>query len=298
MPMSVKIVADSLNVATGDRITTVELLCPQPLWGEFLTHRLFSRNAGSGRAVPIKRFRETVLADPYVPASWKAAQKGMGATKDMSDDDQRLAKVIWSGLLSECASANERLERMGVCKKQANNAMRPFYMVPAVVTATEWRNFLKLRTNRETVEPDMYLMSVELERLMKESKPVELRPGEWHLPYVTAGDMLRLEEEPSMISACRLSAGRCAGVSFFRHGVDREPEDSIKLCRDTLESNGHWSPLEHPAMALPERVMVGNFVGWWQFRKAFRSEDGGDVDAKVITGKESRERFADYSPLE
>jgi thymidylate synthase ThyX len=300
MPMFAKVIADSLNTKTGDRITTVEILCPGPIWGEWLTHRLLSRNAGSGRAVPIKRFRETMEADPYTPKVWYAAQKGMGATTPVTHAQAVVAGTIWKNLQSHCANANASMEAAGVCKKQANNCLRPFVMVPAVVTATEWRNFLKLRCTPEA-EPDMRIMAEMTRDALAASVPRQLQPGQWHLPYVTDEEGAYCVGggfEPSRLGLCRLSAGRCAGVSFFRHGVDREAQDMIDLCCKTLEKNGHWSPLEHPAVALSENVLVGNYAGWMQFRKFFPDESGGDLLSAVpISNKIALERYSFLSPL-
>ena len=50
-----KIIADSLSEA-GKRIVTFELQYQRFIHGEVMTHRLFSRNAMSSRAIPVKKW--------------------------------------------------------------------------------------------------------------------------------------------------------------------------------------------------------------------------------------------------
>ena len=53
--ISAKIIADSYSAINGKRITTFELVYPRFIHSELMTHRLFSRNAMSSRAVPIQK---------------------------------------------------------------------------------------------------------------------------------------------------------------------------------------------------------------------------------------------------
>ena len=54
-----KIICDSIS-PVGARITTFELVYPRFIHGEFMTHRVFSRNAASSRAIPVKTFLKQV----------------------------------------------------------------------------------------------------------------------------------------------------------------------------------------------------------------------------------------------
>ena len=54
MSITAQIVADSVS-PQGIRLSTLALRYPRWIHAEFMTHRLFSRNASSSRAVPVKR---------------------------------------------------------------------------------------------------------------------------------------------------------------------------------------------------------------------------------------------------
>jgi hypothetical protein len=66
---SCEILADSVN-PIGQRVTTVQIRLPLVVWAEFLTHRTFSRNARSNRAVPSRVLIGEVLRNPFVPEFW------------------------------------------------------------------------------------------------------------------------------------------------------------------------------------------------------------------------------------
>ena len=74
-----RIVADSINIQ-GNRITTFELEYHRFIHSELMTHRLFSRNAMSSRAVPVNKMIEQVRNNPATPIHWGKNQSGMQAT--------------------------------------------------------------------------------------------------------------------------------------------------------------------------------------------------------------------------
>ena len=65
-----KIIADSIN-PQGDRITTFLLTYPRFIHSELLTHRVFSRNSASSRAIPFEKMVKMVEEDPFIPIAWQ-----------------------------------------------------------------------------------------------------------------------------------------------------------------------------------------------------------------------------------
>nr|MCD4174827.1 hypothetical protein [Escherichia coli] len=74
--ISVHIVADSIS-PQGIRITTFELEYPRTIHSQLMTHRLFSRNAMSSRAIPISRMIEQVRKNPAMPVKFGKNKPGM-----------------------------------------------------------------------------------------------------------------------------------------------------------------------------------------------------------------------------
>lgn len=88
----------------------------------------------------------------------------------------------------------------------------------------------------------------------------------------------------------KISTARCARVSYLTHDGKRDLMEDVGLFGRLVESGaGHWSPLEHVATPVTNRLLyeykgvddrnvqvwdtTSNFVGWKQFRKEFREEN-------------------------
>ena len=77
------IIADSIN-PKGDRITTYILTYPRIIHGELMTHRVFSRNSASSRAIPFEKMVKSVTEDPFIPIAFQKGHKGMQGTEYLS----------------------------------------------------------------------------------------------------------------------------------------------------------------------------------------------------------------------
>jgi len=73
--ISAKIVADSQSGSDGPRLTTFELIYPRWILAELNTHRMFSRNSASSRAIPIERVIESIRNSPAEPIEWGKNRK-------------------------------------------------------------------------------------------------------------------------------------------------------------------------------------------------------------------------------
>ena len=101
--MSCQIFAKVLARSVGQDappLTSFQLRYPLQIHAELLTHRMFSRNARSSRAVPTARMIEEVKSAPFIPRYWGANQKGMQATEECNElvdlaDDFMLNEEAW-----------------------------------------------------------------------------------------------------------------------------------------------------------------------------------------------------------
>jgi hypothetical protein len=69
MTHSAKILAHSIS-PDGVPLATMEVVFLRIVLAEFNTHRMFSRNSASSRAIPVKKMISTVQEHPYVPTEW------------------------------------------------------------------------------------------------------------------------------------------------------------------------------------------------------------------------------------
>lgn len=267
-PYRCTVLADSVSEA-GVRLTTLQIRMPRIVLAEFNTHRMFSRNSASSRAIPVEKRIAAVRSDPFVPEAFGANKRGMQAGDALDNDAQRAAFDAWMGACGLACDAAERLANIGVHKQWANRLIEPFSWHEVIVTATEWENFYALRIS-EHAQPEIRRAAEAMKAAMDASEPTLVGPGGWHLPLVTNED--RVEFYPE--DCASLSAARCARVSYLTHDGKRDPAADLRLAHQ-LRTNGHMSPFEHPAtpMRVAAAGFAGNFRGWTQLRKLIPNEE-------------------------
>lgn len=255
-----RIEADSIN-ASGQRLTTMVVTYARIVHSEMMTHRVFSRNSASSRAIPIEKMIGQVEHHPYVPALFAANQKGMQAGEPLGDQQQMVARTIWCHARLTAISSARALAELGVHKQWANRLLEPFAWITVVISATEWDGFFGLRCHPDA-HPDIRRIAEMMRDARQSSSPTLVEYGGWHLPFTT-------EEERKTVHIDRLrklSVGRCARVSYLTHDGKRDHEADIVLFdRLTQACPAHASPLEHVATPAAG-VGLGNFQGWRQLR--------------------------------
>lgn len=249
MTITATVICDSIH---DTRLTTLQLRYPRIIHSEFMTHRTFSRNASSSRAIPIEKMIQDVLDDTAMPFKWGRNQPGMQARQE--HEHPFVAQDTWLEARDDAVFHARVLSDEGFHKQIANRLLEPFMHINVVVTATEWDNWFALR-NHEDADPTIHELAHQMSLAMTNSDPTYLSKSEWHLPYISYLD--REEHDEPMLA--KMSAARCARVSYGEPRVG----DDLKLA-EQLISSGHWSPLEH--QAYPFNGQCANFNGWMQQR--------------------------------
>lgn len=276
MGYSTRILLDSI-APCGKRLTTWELTYPRFVHAELMTHRLFSRNSASSRAIPIEKLIERVEKDPAMPVFWGKNQKGMQAEVEMSSEEQRHASEQWLLARDLAVQQCKHLAGLGVHKQLANRVIEPWMFITVIVSATEYSNWFHLRNHR-AAQPEIAWVARDMWKKFNEQKPMPRQAGAWHLPLISLEEAMGTEEA----TLKKVSTGRCARVSYLTHEGVRDMEKDIelhdKLCSGPATGEpGHWSPFEHVAQALDKPDRIGNFIGWKQYRKEFETEHFGGV---------------------
>ena len=258
----VKVVADSI-ATHGVRLTTLQLRYWRAIHAELLTHRAFSRNASSSRAIPVSKVLKQVWSDPAGPLHWGVNQPGMQARAELVGWKRAIAGGLWRAAAKAACGFAWGLMKLGIHKQVANRLLEPFQYISVIVTATDWDNFFKLRCHPDA-QPEIQVLAKQMRDAMDLSIPVVRKEGEWHLPYV-------LDEERAIhpLSVLRkLSTARCARVSYLTHNntVPYMHKDIGLHDRLVVAKPLHASPAEHQAEALADDTRVRNFRGWRQYR--------------------------------
>jgi len=264
--ISAKVIEDSISL-DGARLTTLELIYHRYIHAEFLTHRMFSRNASSSRAIPTHKLIEQVRNNPMMPVHWGANQSGMQAREEIKNHaDFGQGEYQWRGAAMEMASRAETMLQQGYHKQIVNRLLEPFLPIHVIVTATEWDNFFSLRIHPDA-QPEINELATKMKAAMDSSAPKLLKTAyDWHLPFVTN------EERKSGLdnkTLAKLSAARCARESYLTHYGENPSLDKDVALYDRLVGSKpvHASPVEHQAYPLSNKdEWCRNFRGWKQFR--------------------------------
>lgn len=295
MTIEAKVIAHSRAAGAPDLIT-LQLRYPRFIHAEFMTHRVFSRNASSSRAIPVERMIQDVIDDPAMPVAWGSNKPGMQA----GDDPQSLVLCgasltevdrygpyvspdqAWRYARDKAAEMARNFAKAGYHKQIVNRLLEPFAHISVVCTATDWQNFFDLRCHPDA-DPTMRALAEAMRDAIEESTAMppifEFDNGGWHLPYISYEEgkasferfvrpQRGVYSSPSHTTEllAMISAARCARVSYLNHdGSNPDIEKDLALAERLLESK-HMSPFEHQAVRSPG-TKSANFLGWRQYRQ-------------------------------
>lgn len=259
MTITAEIIADSIS-PSGVRITTFELDYPRIVHSELMTHREFSRNAASSRAIPTKDILARVIADPAMPAHFGKNQSGMqDAGEHFELINGYTPQEWWRLMATSAAKFSQGFADAGYHKQIANRGTEFAQNIKVVVTATSYDNWFHLRYD-EMADPTINVLAMVMWSAYDDSKPRQLLPGEWHVPYYFDGywscvdDVTGLDiHGHTLDDALKISSSCSAQVSY------RKSDDSLeKACALYERLVGaikvHASPFEHQATPITQPI--------------------------------------------
>lgn len=264
---SAKVIADSIS-PSGKRLTTMEVRLHTFVHRAFNTHRAFSRNSASNRAIPVRKTLARLADEPVLPLVWPSEKKGMQGGPPLPTGDEAKAREAWLSARDDAVNAAEKLLALGVHKEIANRLLEPFQYVTVIVSATDWDDFFAQRIGSYDAQPlaqaEIRVLAEQMWKAHSRSTPEHLKVGQFHLPYVDEWEMKTMPTD----RAIGVSAARCARVSYLTHDGKRDVEADMNLFQRLISADPpHWSPLEHVATpAMDHENPKGNFTGWHQYR--------------------------------
>lgn len=185
-----KIVADSIS-PQGHRITTMLLTFPRFILAELNTHRLFSRNSASSRAIPFEKMVKMIEEDPFIPIAWQKDHKGMQGTEYVDELEASILATDWLVAANNAIKHAKKLHNgtelstgrilSGTTKQLCNRLLEPFMWHTVLVTATEWENFFELRCPKYEYYLESYGEEPEIREYFRSRKDMI---AEWGNVYV------------------------------------------------------------------------------------------------------------------
>lgn len=251
--MEVKVLLDSINPYTGTRLTTLHCVYPQFIHQQVLTHRAFSRNSSSLRAIS---FNRAVDEFDLVYPTWTQEKKGMQGevitNKDLIFEANNLVESMYQSVEAFC----KMLAARRIHHQDINNYLRPFQIIHTVITATDWDNFFEQRLH-ESTKPDMQRLAQLIKSTLNQSSPIKF---DYHVPLIRDNENL---SGFSLEDCYLISAARLARISYFKRQDD--PHKDLELAKKLLKDK-HLSPFEHIAFAQEQSGYYANFKDWKQLR--------------------------------
>lgn len=220
-----------------------------------------------------------IMTQPVVPISFGQEQKGMQSGDELTGSALRDAELIWLEARNNAVRSADMLSKLGVHKSICNRLTEPFMYITVLMTATEWKNFFRLRCHPDA-EKHISHLAVLIQKAIEGSSVEYLPNGSWHMPYLSAVEKYAARLCDSSISMLpeveqwkQISAGRCARLSYLNQDGVRSLDDDVRLCKSLMD-NLHVSPLEHVAQATDNAAYrSGPFRGWHQMRKDLALEN-------------------------
>lgn len=267
------IVEASRSQQTGKALITFVCRYWRAIHSEVMTHRVFSRNASSSRAIPTAKLLEAVRTDPAGPIYFGKNQPGMQSFEEHFENivHPRTGVLLtreeaWAMMAAESADWAQSWADAGYHKQIVNRIIEPFSYITVVITATEWDNFYALRAHADA-QPEIQDVAYTMLEVVKD---VPMRtvsatklddPRSWHLPFINFQERVH-HKVPELLA---MSAARCARTSYLTHDKQNpKAEEDEGLYRRLVESEPlHASPLEHQAVNSGQDRPSRNFGGGW-----------------------------------
>lgn len=262
-PHAVKHLRSSQCAVTGHVLHSIEVRYWRAIHSELMTHRVFSRNAGSSRAIPVRKVLSQVWHNPAGPIHWGANQSGMQARAELVGWKRAAAGALWrlAGKVMCCFAWG--MMKLNLHKQVANRLLEPWQFINVVISSTEWQNFFALRCHPDA-QPEFQELAKDIYFVLSTVEPDILQPGEWHMIYVTDEERATLPLHVQLM----VSTARAARVSY--EPFDGNANISKEIERHNLLVGStpiHASPTEHQAVCLGRTERHGNFWGFRQYRE-------------------------------
>lgn len=261
-----EIVADSIS-EHGDRLTTFRLHYPRIIHAEVMTHRMFSRNASSSRAIPVKRVLEQVQTNPAMPVHFGKNQSGMQDAGELdaligipyidSEGEEQTrfvtADEYWELSAYSASEFAQAFSDAGYHKQVANRLLEPYQFMNTIVSMTDIDNYFHLRLHKDA-DPTFVNLTECMYDAYNQSNPQIIQDGDYHLPFiekrydVVSDDIMYFADgiQIDLSTAIKVSISVCCQVSYRKD--DMSIEKALKIY-DMLVTMSpiHASPLEHIA---------------------------------------------------
>jgi hypothetical protein len=283
------IVADSIS-ESGIRITTFVVTLWRAMLSELNTHRMFSRNSASSRAIPVFKQLRDIMLDPFIPQEFGVNKPGMQAGAPLTGALHQSAVRVWldardSAVMQalKMITSPEFIEAEIVAWNARGKDFTSFVLDiaerleakdPSIVERDDFLGIHKGLANR-VLEPYMWHTVIITATELRNFFALRISPDAQQEIRIIAEMMKELYDNstPTLLrggewhlpflqehekewaqqhpeEACRAVAARCARVSYLTHDTGEVDLTKDLALAKRLSDSGHMSPFEHVATPL------------------------------------------------
>jgi len=235
-------------------IYTFKLHYHRFIHGELLTHRLFSRNSSSSRAIPVDKMLDYIKNNPAYPIHWGKNKTGMQADEECTNilkfgksDISYISDELWLKSCKKSLKYAKSFNKSGYHKQIVNRLTEPYQFMNTILTATEFTNFFKLRIDK-SAQPEIQELAQLMQECIYNTSPQYLTEGQYHLPFIdfVDGVYYAYDRQVTLDEAIKISVSLCAQVSYRKEDYTIEKADKIFNMLIGMQPK-HLSPFEHIA---------------------------------------------------
>lgn len=290
----ISVIEASQSAQTGQKLITFVCKYWRAIHSEVMTHRDFSRNASSSRAIPTAKLLEQVRTHPAGPVFWGKNMPGMQAVEECDEGIIHPTtgvkvprELAWEMMANEAADWAQAWSDAGYHKQIVNRVIEPFSFITVVITATSWDNYYALRAHADA-QPEIQDVAYTMLKIVRDV-PVRMieetdfrDQASWHLPFVSLDERHKFAV-PILLA---MSSARCARTSYLTHDKQNPTmEQDDALYRRLVESKPiHASPTEHQAGNSGSDGRCRNFTGGWVMHRSMLEAAGNIEKFREIFG--------------
>jgi len=248
---------------------------------EVMTHRTFSRNYSSSRAIPYERMMEWVGKDPANHLHLGSNQAGMVSGKEVDNADTLRSDIAlkFFEMREWCDSL---VDKYNPHKEVINRYTEPWGWITGMATMGRraFMNFISLRCSRGA-NPNIQRVAISCLRLYKSSVPQQLEYMQWHTPFFDDYIPHGLVSDSNVRVGLIWSGARSAWCSYNNPTKDATFEKA-QIRHDDCVKFKHVTPLEHPLQARNDGKAHGLVPGYNSYRSMIPGESVEDLNIDEI----------------
>ncbi len=224
---SARVIADSTNALTGDRLVTVEVTMHRWAMADLALHREVRITVQPLLDQSVAENITLAEDNDVSPSYWPSNTVSAACSPPLHVSKAGHARQIWDYARRRAIESAHAMVDVGVHRSVINRLLEPFLPQTLVVSSSSWDSFIDRRSKvtyqtDPLVRAELTEAAAAIRKAIRESKSETLTLGQWHLPYLRDHELKTLpNDQAHMISVVRCDLGSPDEETFnLQHEMD------------------------------------------------------------------------------